>query len=137
MKAVLRLEFIGAATWDRLRQFDRFTRFAGYNVNPQDWETAAEYLDLPGPRVLAYRVTGEDAGTVAPIHGHRDYSGANSKGTRGVMVVYTLEEGVIYWIKEPTSWRSASRYFAIVDSSGAVLKMTKEEALSWASVHWA
>ena len=52
------------------------------------------------------------------------------------MVVYTLEEGVIYWIKEPTSWRSSARYFAVVNADGAILRMNKEAALQWASDHW-
>lgn len=136
MKAVLRLEHIGAATWDRLRQFDRFSRAAGFDVTTGDWESAEEYLALPGPRVLAYRVSGPDAGTVGPIHGHRDYSCANRAGTRGIMVVYTLEEGTIYRVKAPTSWRAAERFFAIVDQEGDVRRMTKTEALAWASAHW-
>lgn len=138
MKAVLRLEYIGASTWDRLRQFERFERAVlGCRRADDIFVDGDAYMDLPGPRVLAYRVLGPDAGSVGPVYGHRDYSQANSKGTRGVMVVYTLEQGVIYRVKAPTSWRSSSQFFAVVDDDGSVLRMSKAEVLEWASERWA
>lgn len=137
MKAALSLEYIGASTWDSLKDFERFSRVSGFTVGrPHDWDTADEYMDLPGPRVMAYRITGPDAGSIGPLRGHRDYRRANSKGTRGVMVVYTLEEGTIYRIKAPTSWRSSVQYFAVVDATGEIRRMRKEESLAWASTHW-
>ena len=91
---------------------------------------------LPAGLPLDARIAGLDAGVFGPLGGHRDYRNANSKGTRGVMVVYTLDEGVIYWIKAPLSWRSSDRYFAVVDPEGNILRMDREAALKWAREHW-
>lgn len=136
MKAALRLEYIGAGVWDKVHQFERASRRMGWDSRSPDWDSADDYLDLPGPRVIAYRVSGPDAGQVGPIRGFRDYANSSSTGNRGVMVVFTLEEGAIYQVKEPRSWRSSDRYFCVVSPDGDVLIMPKEECLQWASDHW-
>lgn len=48
------------------------------------------------------------------LTGSRDYSRANSKGSRGIMVSYILEQGPIYEIRAPLTWSSSDRYFARV-----------------------
>ena len=132
MKAILSLEYIGAATWDRLRQFERFERMIiGGQPLPVDHP---DYMAQPGPRVTRYALEG-DTWIVSEVHGQRDYSGANSRGTRGVMVRFILDDSAIYRVKEPVSWRNCAHYFAAVDADGAVLKMEQQEALKWASVH--
>lgn len=131
MKAVLRLEYIGAATWDRLRQFERFERLV-FGGKEAPWD--GDYMAQPGPRVLEYRLDG-GAWIVSRIYGQRDYSKANSRGTRGVMVNYIIESGALYRVKEPVSWRSVAHYFVTVTADGGLLRMTKEEALEWASAH--
>lgn len=132
MKAHLALEFIGAATWDYVRQFERFERALTDNkaVIGED----SDYLDLPGPRLLEYRLHG-DFWRERPVYGRRDYSRANSKGTRGVMINYILDSEALYRVKAPVSWRSVSHYYAVVDAGGNVLKLDKEGAIEWASVH--
>lgn len=131
MKAVLRIEYIGAATWDRLRQFERFEEIViGGKKTPSD----DDYMSQPGPRVLEYRLE-DGAWIVSRVHGRRDYSRANSRGTRGVMVNHIIESGALYRVKEPVSWRSMAHYFVSVTADGGLLRMTKEEALEWASAH--
>lgn len=62
----------------------------------------------------------------AYLAGSKDYSRANSRGSRGVMVTYLLEEGPVYEISSPTSWRATDRYFArVVD--GKLVRMTAAE----------
>jgi len=60
------------------------------------------------------------------IRGKKDYSEANSKGSRGVFVFYLLESGNIYEVKT-----YKSRYFCKVNQEGEIIKMTKEEVDKW------
>lgn len=60
------------------------------------------------------------------VDGCRDYSRANSKGSRGIYITYFLEEGPVYEISAPQTWGSTDRYFArVID--GAIERLTKEE----------
>lgn len=59
----------------------------------------------------------------------RDYSRANSRGTRGIYDQYTLEEGLIYEINERVTWRRTDRYFLRV-WDGQKSRMTTEDVLS-------
>lgn len=62
----------------------------------------------------------------------KDYSKANSKGSRGVFAIYILESGKYYDIKEKVSNRRSVRYFAKVDyMSGDVLRVEEREVLEW------
>lgn len=60
------------------------------------------------------------------LNGIRDYSNANSKKTRGVMVNYTLESGYIYEINSPESWNRTDRYFAKV-VNGEIVRLDANE----------
>lgn len=137
MKASLALEFIGATIWDEIGRFDRLaTRMIpGYEAGLGSVLDQDDYMDQPGPRVLEYKIDA-DGLIVSRVRGQRDYSRANSKGTRGVLMHYILESGVLYQIKAPMSWRSSDRYFAVVSPTGDVVRKTKEEALAWASERW-
>lgn len=127
MKTALRLEFIGASAWDALRQFESLERMAGIGR----CDRKSRPFDRPGPCVL--RCYKADDGEIRHeiVHGKRDYSRANSKGTRGVYLNYILEEDELYLVKSPDSWRSTSVYFAAVDTGGKVVKVTNEDALEW------
>ncbi|MGD9613812.1 MAG: hypothetical protein AB7H90_01295 [Alphaproteobacteria bacterium] len=54
---------------------------------------------------------GRDRWVKAYLAGVRDYTGANSVGSRGIAVVYHLSQGPIYEVSSPTSWRNTDRYF--------------------------
>lgn len=124
MKANLALEYIGATNWDRLRRFDAMMARAGVHIAPEDRVQA-------GPHVAEIRL-GED-GNLHPhwLQGKRDYTKANSKGTRGVYLHFVLEQDRLYWVQEPVSWRKTARYFAAVTAKGDVVELSEEEASEW------
>lgn len=66
------------------------------------------------------------------LRGQKDYSEANSVGSRGVYVYYDLPAGKIFEVKEQISWKRDDRYFLLADlGSGRRLdKAEVEEALS-------
>lgn len=62
----------------------------------------------------------------AYLSGLKDYSKANSQGSRGIMVSYSLEEGPIYYIESPLAWKNMDRYFARI-LEGAKDRMSEAE----------
>lgn len=68
------------------------------------------------------------------LRGRKDYLQANSIGSRGIYLWYTLEPG-LYEINEQVSWRGWDRRFEVVDQSGSRRRLTREEALAWARDH--
>lgn len=81
------------------------------------------------PRHAAAQVMGSNGRggwTRAYLRGVYDYSRSNGIGSRGIMVGYQLEEGLIYWVASPVSWKDTERYFVrIID--GAPVKLEEEE----------
>lgn len=65
--------------------------------------------------------------TRAFMRGVRDYSRANSVGSRGVWICYALEPGV-YEVYERVSWQRDTRYFIQVTSDGHYHRISLEEA---------
>ncbi len=60
------------------------------------------------------------------VSGARDHSTANSIGSRGILVTYFLEEGPLYEVSAPQTWKSTERYFVrIID--GRPQRLTREE----------
>lgn len=112
-----------------LRQFDQMSRALGV---PSEQGREHPFARL-GPCVL--RIFRNEAGLAAHevIHGKRDYSRANSKGSRGVMVNYVLEQDEIYQVKDPRSWRSVSYYHCAVTPSGDIRRLSDEEVREWLS----
>lgn len=66
----------------------------------------------------------------------RNYSRANSSGSRGVELWFVLESGKVYEVKAPRSWRSVDRYFCRVDDDGEIIRMSKDEVGSWLRKVW-
>lgn len=60
----------------------------------------------------------------------KDYSEANSTGTRGVYAYYILEEGKVYEVSSPQSWRHTDRYFCTVQG-GELIRLSTEEVEQW------
>ena len=58
--------------------------------------------------------------------GKLDYSRANSKGSRGVYLVYYLREGGVYEVFSFSSWKSQTRSFVTV-VDGDVVEINKDE----------
>lgn len=63
------------------------------------------------------------------LRGARDYACANSVGSRGIMINYQIEEGPIYWVAAPQTWRHTDRYFLRV-IGGIFSRMTDDEVRS-------
>lgn len=61
----------------------------------------------------------------------KDYSRANSKGSRGVYAEYVLESGRMYEVKEQVSNKRTIRYFCTVDGDGNVIDIPESEVKEW------
>lgn len=84
------------------------------------------------PRHAVAQVMGRDGrgGWVqAYLSGAKDYSSGNSIGSRGVTVTYHLEEGPIYGVSDPRSWRRIDRYFLRI-TNGEAVRMTEDEVFA-------
>lgn len=126
MKGSLSLEFIGCNVADQLRQFEAIEQLTGYR-KPD--EPRPHY----GPLVaeISRSTNGEIVET--PIYGRRDYSRANSKGSRGVHVHYILKPDTLYRVAAPKSWRNVDRYYAAVAPDGSIYRLSDEEVRAWLS----
>lgn len=130
MKASLKLEFIGAANYDMLRQLDRSMPALGFGLGK---DRPRHPFQFPGPCVIRFYKTVEGDISFNQVFGNRDYSKANSKGTRGVYINYVLHENELYCVKEPVSWRNVDYYYAAITPSGEVVRITESEAREWLS----
>lgn len=64
------------------------------------------------------------------LHYQKDYSRANSTGTRGIYATYVLDEGRLYEVSAPQSWSATDRYFCTV-RDGRIVRLSQEEADDW------
>lgn len=64
----------------------------------------------------------------------KDYSDGNSKGSRGVMLYFVVEEGRLYEISKRTSWKGSSRYFFRIEN-GREEKLTEQEVIACLSTN--
>jgi hypothetical protein len=62
------------------------------------------------------------------LRGQKDYSEANGPGSRGVYKYYNLEEGKIYEINSPQSWKHDDRYFCRIEN-GEEVRLEKTEVI--------
>lgn len=77
--------------------------------------------------ILLFGADGRGRFVGAYLWGRRDYSRANSVGSRGVVVHYELERGPIYRVSAPVSWRRDDRYWLRIDELGERRRMSREE----------
>lgn len=119
MKAALKLEAIGQNYVRELRSFDRF---------------CSDQIGIPFEK-CPYRhgVWEISWGKAVPVRGDWDYSQANSKGSRGVYIIYILDSGKLYQVAEPVSWKRTRHYFAGVNDFGEIIEMDEKEAMEWLS----
>jgi len=125
MKAILRLEAIGDDERQRLRLYGGILDEAlGAGVG-------RGVIGKFPARYWVAEITGTDDHFGLKrsfLQGHKDYSHANGVGSRGVYMHYLLDEGKLYEVKEPVSWRSSERYFCRVESR-RIVKVSKDEVL--------
>jgi hypothetical protein len=129
MKATLELEFIGANSADFINslcgQFDLIKPGLGEAVIGRT---------APGPWVA--EITGKyPSGKLKRsfVRSKRDYSRANSKGSRGVYLWFILESDKLYEVHARTSWARSTDYFCAITTSGDVYTLSDEEVSEWLS----
>lgn len=65
------------------------------------------------------------------LKGRKDFIDANSVCSRGVKVYFTLDEGKVYEIKEPISWKRNEVYYLKWEAGVRKKTYSKEEACEW------
>lgn len=123
MLAVLKLEIIGDNYYAAKREAPHKKRYL------QRYESA---LGRNTSRPWVARLTGLDPkyGFAREfLSGQKDYSLANSVGSRGVFVYYPLKPGV-YEVNERLTWKKTRRYFIRVEDA-QIEEITKDEVLAW------
>ena len=129
MKATLKLEHIGADSADFLnamcRQFNQAApglgdRFIG-RPNPGPW--IAEITGCSAQYGIERRF----------LPSSRDYSDANSKGSRGVYLWFVLKTDKLYQVHARVSWKNTRRYFVAVSEDGEIYELEDEEVDEWLS----
>lgn len=85
-----------------------------FGMSPRNWVGQIIGISANGRWARAY------------LNGARDYSCANKTGSRGIIVTYLLERGLIYEVAQPITWSTTNRYFCRVDGQELV-KMTENE----------
>ena len=124
--ASLGIEAIGD-DWDQQqREFRRMSQ-----GHPAGALLAQAMGETRGPRAWVARLTGLHPTygfTREFLRGQRDYSRANSKGSRGVYLYYALPPG-LYEVSEPLSWKQTRRYF-VRSSRGTYEEISREEVIA-------
>jgi hypothetical protein len=69
------------------------------------------------------------------LKGKKDYTKANSKGSRGVYLWYILESGYVYEVSSPSTWSRIDRYFCTVTDDGEIQRVDKDYVDQWIKDH--
>ena len=120
---LLKIECIGDNITQQFRQYEKLLNLGikHYSI-PLDLYAMEE-------RYFVYEINYKDYGIKKlKLYPKKDYSKANSVGSRGVYAFYFLENSKIYEVKEPTSWRNTEHYFCKIENN-ELLRMTPEEAI--------
>lgn len=126
MLAVLKLEIIG----DNYFAYKRDLANGNARENPRV-EKYGEMMGRDQTRPWVARIGGLDDkyGFRREFQrGQKDYSRANSIGSRGVYEYFALNDG-IYEIHERVTWKRTRRYFVRVEGAG-IIEISKEEVTS-------
>lgn len=128
MRAVLKLEVIGDNHLQHKRAIDRgeapIPHMRQY-VKVLQWGQKKM-------RPWVARITGRDPKYVYRrefIVGMRDYSKANSVGSRGVYEYFALPDGV-YEVNERVTWKRTRRYFIRVENA-EITEIVREDVERW------
>lgn len=127
MKATLKLEVFGDNTRQHLKLWESVVNEVLPGVGSAligKYPSSCWVAEIVGPDAKF----GFDRQFVKP---RKDYSKANSVGSRGVYNWYVIESGRYYEVKEQTSWRRGDRYFIKVTENGDVQRVAKSEVEQW------
>lgn len=133
MKAQIKIEAIGDDTDQLLRSFTKLTNSMVPGFGDMTFGN-------PEPSYWVAQITGVHVKYKYErkfLKGKKDYTHANSKGSRGVFVYYLLESGNLYEVLSPVSWKRSERYFCIVTEDGEVERVDKEYVDQWIKDHLA
>lgn len=123
MRAVLKIELIGD---------DFFYYRRTKTKSPEQLWQMSRRLGYNEQKSWVARITGLDSkfGLTRDFsQGVKDYSQANSTGSRGIFCYYPLKPG-IYEIQERVSWKRVKRWFAKVDGT-EITEITRNEVMEW------
>lgn len=127
MRAILKLECIGGEYPMPLGNYQMNKLFIErYRDRPRDWPVPHKYW---AAEVSGIDIKGDLTKTF--LNGKKSYAESNGRGTRGVYIFYTLDDGHLYEISEPVSWNRYVHYFCRVSAEGEIIRMSKEEAFAW------
>ena len=119
MKSIIKLEAIG----------DDFY----FNKNKMEFREYLRYMQKLGPdksKSDVFRVTDYKNDFIykrlKPI---REYSEANSIGSRGIYLYYIVDDGP-YFVVDRYQWNKVRKYFVIANN-GVITEITKNEAIEW------
>ena len=122
MKAPLCLEYVGADSDRAMRDIcTALPRVFGRPPSRRPWVAA---LTVGPDGAITQRTF---------LRPNWQYKRANSKGSRGVELWFTLEFGKVYEVFAPASWGRNNRYFSTVNGSGDVTRVSREDLWLWAS----
>jgi hypothetical protein len=124
VKAVLEIELIGDNSVQEIRQWNKLTNSLIPGLGD------ATFGSVP-PAGWVAEITGFDPKyryARSFLKFKKDYSRANSKGSRGVYAEYILDEGKIYDVKQSVTWKRSKRYFCTV-KDWQIVEMTEQEVI--------
>lgn len=126
----IRLECIGDDIAQAMRGFEKKADALAPAERGHQWQRlfkAARTSSWPEPFV--WRIVGvNERGhfTKERVRGRKDYTHANSVGSRGVYLWYTLVRGEFYRIQSIPSWKRARVFYAVATADGYG-EMTEQE----------
>lgn len=129
MKAALKLEYIGADSADWLNAMCRQLNVAAPGFGDR-------FIGRPSPGPWVAQIVGVyPSGKLQRtfLHSNRDYTAANSKGSRGVYLWFTLETDKLYEVHARVSWQKSNRFFVAVTENGEVKNLNDQEGAEWLS----
>jgi hypothetical protein len=112
MKAALKIEAIGHGDYSTMRFFSNLFDEALPGIGKA----------VIGQPLKRWGVWEINASRLKEICGKTDYSGSNSKGSRGVHVHYVLESGRKYLVRSPVSWKRSDTYVCHVGEEGDIVR---------------
>lgn len=122
MKGCLSIEAIGINVEDALRNFDCIAKKLGVNLD-SDQSIIPPFVGQVSSRNGVLQLSA--------LRGRRDYSKANSKGSRGVYAHFILREDVLYYVAARLTWRSVDRYFCALRTDGSIYRLSPDEVQEW------
>jgi len=120
MKAVLKIECIGAESIRFLKNIDKmealfgFAEDARHKTKNNFWVAEINGFDEK------YKYQRDF------LSFNKDYSNSSSTGDRGVYATYILNENRIYEVNAPISWKNHDRYFCTVND-GLIVRLKENE----------